>query len=77
MWAGLLAGDRELKRSNLALPDTLFQEVQELANRQHTTVVELIRRFIKLGLLATQIQERPDAALLIREGEKEREIILL
>ena len=48
-----------------------------LAERQQTTVVEVLRRFIKLGLLATEIQERRDAALIIREGDREREILLL
>jgi hypothetical protein len=37
----------------------------------------MLRRFIRLGLLATQIQERPDAALIFREGDREREILLL
>lgn len=69
--------ERSLKRYNLALPEDLYAEVQALADRQHTTVVELLRRFIKLGLLATAVQERRDAALIIREGEKEREILLL
>ena len=69
--------EKSLKRYNLALPEELYAEVQALADRQQTTVVELLRRFIKLGLLATAVQERPDASLLIREGEREREIILL
>ena len=66
-----------LKRYNLVLPEDLFNEVQRVADSQHTTVVELLRRFIKLGLLATKVQQTPGAALLIREGEHEREIILL
>jgi ATP-dependent Clp protease ATP-binding subunit ClpA len=69
--------ERTLKRYNLALPEELYDEVQALADRQQTTVVELLRRFIRLGLLATEIQQRPDAALIIREGDREREILLL
>ncbi len=65
------------KRYNLVVPDSLFREVQELADRQGTTVVEVLRRFIKLGLLATQVMETPGSALVIREGEREREIVLL
>jgi hypothetical protein len=64
-----------LKRYNLALPETLFDELQKLAERRHTTVVELLRRFIKLGLLAIELEETPDAALLIREGDTEREVL--
>jgi ATP-dependent Clp protease ATP-binding subunit ClpA len=72
-----LERERAVKRYNLALPEELYDAVQALADRQQTTVVELLRRFIKLGLLATEIQERPGAALIIREGGREREILLL
>jgi ATP-dependent Clp protease ATP-binding subunit ClpA len=69
--------ENRLKRYNLVVPEELFDELQQLADRDHTTVVDLLRRFIKLGLLATRINETPGSALLIREGEKEREILLL
>lgn len=68
---------RGVKRYNLAIPEELFDQVQALADRDQTTVLEVLRRFIKLGLLATEVQQRRDAALIIREGEKEREILLL
>jgi len=68
---------KRLKRYNLVLPKELFDEVQKLAESRHTTVVEMLRKFIKLGLLAIQIEETPDATLLVREGDTEREIILL
>jgi hypothetical protein len=47
------------------------------ADGEKPAVVELLRRFTRLGLLATQLQERPDAALLIREGGTERQLLLL
>jgi ATP-dependent Clp protease ATP-binding subunit ClpA len=73
----LVERDRGLKRYNLVLPEDLFQQVQELADREHTTVVEVLRRFIKLGLLATRVSDTPGSALVIREGEREREILML
>ncbi len=66
-----------MKRYTLVLPKELFDEVQRVADARHTTVVDMLRRFIKLGLLSVQLEEAPDAALLIREGESEREILLL
>ncbi|MGH2588176.1 MAG: Clp protease N-terminal domain-containing protein, partial [Dehalococcoidia bacterium] len=54
---------RQGRRYSLVLPEDLFEEVERLAERQQTSVVELLRRFTRLGLLATQLQERPDAAL--------------
>ncbi len=67
----------EIKRYNLALPESLFREVVQLANREDTTVLEIIRRSIKLGLLAAKVQQTPGAKLIIREGAAEREIVLL
>jgi hypothetical protein len=69
--------DRGVKRYLLALPVGLYQEVQDLADRQHTNVADLLRRFTRLGLLATRIQETPGAALVIREGDAEQRVLLL
>ena len=65
------------KRYNLVLPQELFDELQRYADSQHTTVAELLRRSIQLFLLAIKIAQTPGAALLIREGDTEREIILI
>lgn len=65
-----------LKRYNLALPEPLFNDLQALADKEHTTVLELLRRFVKLGLVAMKIQETPGAAIFIREGDTEREIVM-
>jgi hypothetical protein len=66
-----------LRRYSLVLPDDLFNEVERLADERQVTVVELLRRFIKLGLLAVQIENSPDKALLIREGDRDRELLIL
>lgn len=65
------------KRYNLVLPEELYQEVQTLADNRHTTVVELLRRFVKLGLLVAKAEESPDMAFILREGDRERELLLL
>ncbi|MBI4220222.1 MAG: ATP-dependent Clp protease ATP-binding subunit, partial [Chloroflexi bacterium] len=67
----------KLKRYNLALPEDLFQEVELLAEREHTTVLEVIRRSVKLGLLIAQVQQTPGASFVIREGTSERQLVLL
>lgn len=66
-----------IKRYNLVLPEELFNEVQRIADDRQTSVVDILRRFIKLGLLADQIEKSPDSALIIREGNAERQIILI
>jgi hypothetical protein len=66
-----------LKRYSLVLPDDLFTAIQALADQRQTTVVDLIRRFIKLGLIAAKIEDTPGAALIIRDGDSEQRIIFL
>lgn len=66
----------ELKRYNLALPESLFRQVVRVADREHTTVLEVIRRSVKLGLLVAEAQEA-GAKLVIRDGTTEREIVIL
>jgi len=65
------------RRYNLVIPEDLFAKVQELAEEEQTTVVEIFRRFTKLGLLATEIQKKPDAALVLKEGDQEKHILIL
>lgn len=66
-----------MKRYNLVVPEDLFNELQQLAEARGTTVADLLRRFIKLGLIALQVDQDPNSALIIREGGTEREILLL
>ncbi len=70
-------GSKGVKRYNLVLPEELFNAVQELADERQTTVVDLIRRFIKLGLIAAKLEDTPGAALILREGDSEQRILLL
>jgi ATP-dependent Clp protease ATP-binding subunit ClpA len=65
------------RRYTLVFPEELFGQVEQLAAAEHTTVVELLRRFTKLGLMAAAVQKEPGSALLIRDGEGERQIVLL
>jgi hypothetical protein len=67
----------DLKRYNLSLPVKLYEDLEEIATKEHATVLEVIRRILKLGLLVAKIKDTPGATIVIREGEKERELILL
>lgn len=63
----------EIYRYNLALPKDLFDELQAVADAKHTTVAEMIRRFIRLGTLATQ----PGVEIVLRENDTESVIVFL
>jgi hypothetical protein len=64
------------KRYHLVMPEELFREIERAAEARHTTTVEFIRRLLRIGLLVDRIQDSPGAALVIREGDKEREVLL-
>jgi hypothetical protein len=66
-----------VKRYNLALPEDLYGELQYLAENEHTTVLEIIRRFIKLGLIAVNVQNDPKSKLVIHEGKRQRELAFI
>jgi hypothetical protein len=69
--------ETKVYRYNLALPKELFEELKEAADERGITVVEVLRKFIKLGLLALETQDKPGSALIIREGDTERQIMML
>lgn len=73
----MTSGRASVKRYNLVLPEELFNQIQEVADRQQTTVAYVLRRFIKLGLLATHVEAHPDSALIIREGDTDTQIVFL
>ncbi len=68
--------DSKLYRYNLALPKELFDELKKVADEKGMTVVEILRKFIKLGLLILEVQDKPGSALIIREGDTERQILI-
>ena len=70
--------DTGLKRYNLVLPASLYAKLDEQADRQQTTVVDLIRKYLRLGLaITTLVEDDPDAALIVRSGDVERELVIL
>ncbi len=66
-----------VKRYNLVMPEELFRDLQDFADRRHTTVVEVMRRFLRLGLVVGQACETPGSAVVIRENDREREVLLV
>lgn len=62
------------KRYHMEIPAELFDELQALADKNDTTVADLLRRFIKLGLLAAQTE---DGGLYVREGDEIHKLVLI
>lgn len=74
----LIERQRGVRRYSLVLPEDLFQQVQQLAEAEQTTVVELLRRFTRLGLLVHEIQRTPGSSLIIRQPDNsEQRLVVL
>ena len=68
---------KEIRRYNLAISKELYNQVKKAADAKNITVVELLRRFISLGLIAVNLNNEAGETLVIREGKKERQIQFL
>ena len=64
------------KRFNLEMPQILFSELETLAVERGTTVVNLVRSFIRLGLFTVNAQAGGASLVLEREEKSERVILL-
>lgn len=72
-----VANGKGMKRYNLVLPIELYDQLQEVADQKHTTVLELIRRFVKLGLLAVRAETTPGLDFIVREDGVESRVMIL
>jgi hypothetical protein len=73
--AGQEGGAMRRGRGRVDLPDRLLAEVEVLARGRDTTPGELIRRFVDLGLYVARVQQSREAELIVREGDRERELV--
>jgi hypothetical protein len=72
-----MAAKHTLRRYHLVLPEPLFDQIQKVAKVKQTTVLEVMKRFIKIGLLAEQVANKPGSSFVIKEGENERHILFV
>lgn len=64
---------RSTKRYTFELPVEIYDQLSNTAEQNGTSVVEMLRKYIKLGLLATQ----PDTVVLLRSGDSEQPVMLV
>jgi len=64
------------KRFNMTMPQETFDDLEEIAKSEGRPVVDVVRRFISLGLLVKEAQTR-GAEILIRESGKEDRLIVI
>jgi molybdopterin-guanine dinucleotide biosynthesis protein A len=67
----------EYRRYTLVLPTSLLDDVRQFAEQRQTTVIDVLRRAIKIGLIVARLEEKADAAVIIREGDKEQRVLFV
>ena len=69
--------NRTTHRYNLVLDIGVYAELQEVAASKGITFAELMRKYIKLGLIVSALEDEPGSKLIIRTDDTEKEIILI
>ncbi len=54
-------------RYTLSLPDQIYEELRIKADKHGTSIKEVVRQCLKVGLIAIEVNENPSTDLLIRE----------
>jgi hypothetical protein len=65
-----------MKRYNLVIPKELYGELEKVADKRRVKVVDVLRNYIEFGLWFETTLAKPETTLVVREGDKERELIL-
>ncbi len=66
------------KRYNLVLPAPVYEEIKTIAEQRQITIMELMRKFIKLGFIASAAEEAPGTELILREeGKTDKKLVLV
>jgi hypothetical protein len=68
---------KEVKRYQLVLPQSLYDRVHAAAEEREVTVVQLLRAFIKLGLVVLEAENDPHGELILRTEHGEKQLVLV
>jgi len=62
------------KRYHLVLPEDVYEQVKVLAEQKGLSVVDVLRKFIQLGII---LSRKSDSTLVIREKDNKETLIVL
>jgi hypothetical protein len=63
-------------RYNFPIPTDTYRSLQDIAEKEGTTVADLLRRAIRWLLYVRTIRLDPEARLLVEQGGETRELVL-
>jgi hypothetical protein len=65
-----------MTRYNMDITSDVYQELKKIAERDGTTIAELLRRATRLYLYVHDIKQDPGARLMVRRGDETQEIVV-
>jgi hypothetical protein len=67
-----------IKRYNLGIPEELYEEIHIIADKEGTSILEILKKFMKIGCIINKIQQESDSCIIIRQkGEDDKEIVFI
>jgi len=69
----MITQKQSLRRCTFDLPAGLYNDLSQAAEKNETTLTDMLRKYIRLGLLASQ----PDTVVLLKQGGLEQPVRLV
>jgi hypothetical protein len=65
-------------RRNVAIPEALYEQLRDVAEERDLTIVEVLRKFIRLGLIFNKVEQTSNEDLcVVRDGKPAERIVLV
>lgn len=62
---------------SLSLPSEVLDEIKRVADKEETSILQVLRNFIKLGLAYYRMRDQdPNTQIIIRQGNTDHVILL-
>jgi hypothetical protein len=69
--------EQNTKRLNLSLKPSVFDQLQEVAEQRGTSIVDVIRSCIRVGLMVHTASNDADTKIIVRKADQEQQVFLL
>lgn len=64
------------ERVNLSIEPEIYEELMAIASEKHLKTIDVVRRFIRLGLAINRL-EAQGCELILRNGNSEKKVVLI
>lgn len=61
------------KKYTLSLPTEIYEKLNEIADKHDTSIKDVVRQVLKIGLVAVDLDDDPESAIIFRKRIKKGE----